>query len=225
MASAGPTWGSFAPRRVCVSVSVLSDRSQSKSTPLVWKNSNHILHIKRRYHLCCIRLALWRLSEGATLISSEVDCIRLCTEIHYIHLSQRELLSRGFLRIWPALEVAWRWSPSFVGRPPAVGLLPAAGPPMGPTAGKQDLSDPPFWPETPLIRIQPLTMLLTHIYDGGLLLLLPTGATSHVQESHLAPEPWAIWSQPKVSGDCGICFEGKLGLNLRVLFLTNWLVS
>ena len=37
IASAGPTWGSVVPRRVCVSVSVLSDRSQSKSTP--WEYS------------------------------------------------------------------------------------------------------------------------------------------------------------------------------------------
>ena len=82
---------------------------------------------------------------------------------------------------------------------------------MGPTAGKQGPSDPPFWPETPFMRTQPpLKTASTYIYDRGLLLLLPAGAASHVQESHLAPQPCAIGHIDKFPEIFELVFKEKL---------------
>ena len=65
----------------------------------------------------------------------------------------------------------------------------------------------------------------TYIYDLGLLLLLPAGAASHVQERHLAPQPWEEkWSKQQVCEDWWKTFWIVLGfilkenLNPRVLY-------
>ena len=114
------------------------------------------------------------------------------------------------VKLWPAPEPPWRWSPSWARSPPAsasgsprslrIYHSPASAPPRDPTAGSCYPCDPPFWPETPSITIHlSLCCLSTYIYDLGLLLLLPTGAASHVQERHLAPQPWEQkWSKQQV---------------------------
>ena len=193
-------------------------------------------------HLCSVCLALWRFSVRSPLVSSEVDCVRLCAKIDYVHLWCEELKRfREFVRdvkLWPAPEPPWRWSPSWARSPPASARVspqslriyhsPASAPPRDPTAGSCYPRDPPFWPETPSITIQ-LSLLSfnsTYIYDLGLLLLLPTGAASHVQERHLAPQPWEQkWSKQQVCEDWWKTFWIVLGfilkenLNPRVLYV------
>ena len=76
-------------------------------------------------HLCSVCLTLRRFSVRSPLVSSEVDCVRLCAKIDYVHLWCEELKRfREFVRdvkLWPAPEPPWRWSPSWARSPPASG--------------------------------------------------------------------------------------------------------
>ena len=128
------------------------------------------------------------------------------------------LTLESFLSAFPSCKCTWISSISY--------YSPVNAPPRDPTAGSCYPCDPPFWPETPSITIHLcLCCLSTYIYDLGLLLLLPTGAASHVQERHLAPQPWEQkWSKQQVCEDWWktfwivLCFILKENLNPRVLY-------
>ena len=116
-------------------------------------------------HLCSVCLALGRFSVRSPLVSSEVDYVRLCAKIDYVHLWRVEEIQRicqrcealtcsgaaltleSFLSAFPSCKCKWIYSISKDS--------PASAPPRDPTAGSCYPCDPPFWPETPSITIYP----------------------------------------------------------------------
>ena len=156
-------------------------------------------------------------------VKSWRDSERICQRCEALTCSGAALTLESFLSAFPSCKC--KWIPSISKDSPFTCKCPSQGShcrillSVWPSVLAWDTfhhnSSPPLF-----------SLNSTYIYDLGLLLLLPAGAASHVQERHLAPQPWEQkWSKQQVCVDWWKTFWIVLGfilkenLNPRVLYV------